>query len=241
MKRFIALILFVLPPAGALAHGGTAGKVDYSKAEETAFGRAADPEKAQRTIRVEMSDQMRFSPAEITVKRGETVRFVPMNEGQVPHEMVLGTMDELKEHAALMRKFPNMEHDEPNMAHVAPGKSGEMGWRFTKAGTFYYGCLQPGHFEAGMVGKVIVTQAEAAGEQPAAPLSKGEIRKVDREAGKITIKHGPLENLGMPAMTMVFRVKDAAMLDQVKPGDKVSFEAEQVGGALTVVRIEPAR
>ena len=104
-----------------------------------------------------MSDRMRYSPAEVTVKRGEIVRFVPVNEGQLTHEMVLGTMDELKEHAALMRKFPKMEHDEPNMAQVSPGKSGEMGWQFTKAGTFYYGCLQPGHFEAGMVGKVIVT------------------------------------------------------------------------------------
>ena len=72
------------------------------------------------------------------------------------HEMVLGTMDELKKHAELMKKHPGMEHDEPHMAHVASGKTGEMGWRFTQAGTFYYGCLIPGHFEAGMIGKVIV-------------------------------------------------------------------------------------
>lgn len=70
------------------------------------------------------------------------------------------------------------------------------------------------------------------------PLSDGEIRKVDKAAGKLTIKHGPLENLGMPAMTMIFRVKNPAMLDQVKPGDRVRFLAEKVDGALTVTRLE---
>jgi uncharacterized cupredoxin-like copper-binding protein len=145
----------------ALAHGDkphASNGVDYSNAEETAFGRAADPRKAKRTIRVEMNDKMRFEPAELTVKRGEIIRFVPVNKGQVMHEMVLGTMDDLKQHAEMMRKHPEMEHDEPHMAHVAPGKSGEMGWQFTKAGEFFYGCLIPGHFEAGMIGKVKVVQ-----------------------------------------------------------------------------------
>ena len=86
------------------------------------------------------------------------MRFVAANRGKVMHEMVLGTMDELKEHAEMMRKHPGMEHDEPHMLHVQPGKSGEMGWRFTKAGEFYYGCLIPGHFEAGMIGKITVTE-----------------------------------------------------------------------------------
>jgi uncharacterized cupredoxin-like copper-binding protein len=103
-----------------------------------------------------MSDAMRFSPAEVTVKRGEVVRFVVANKGQVLHEMVLGTKAELEKHAELMKKFPGMEHDEPHMAHVDPGKSGEIGWRFTRAGTFYFGCLIPGHYEAGMVGKITV-------------------------------------------------------------------------------------
>jgi len=71
-----------------------------------------------------------------------------------------------------------------------------------------------------------------------APLSEGEIRKVDKAAGKLTIKHGPLENLGMPAMTMIFRVKDAAMLDQVKPGDRIRFLAEKVDGAITVTKLQ---
>ena len=79
-----------------------------------------------------------------------------------------------------------------------------------------------------------------AAHHPAGALSDGEVRKVDKDAKKITIKHGPLANLDMPPMTMVFQVKDPAMLDKVKAGDKVKFEAEKVGGAFTVTRIEPA-
>lgn len=129
---------------------------------DAAFGRPADPAKAKRTVRVEMTDGMRFIPPEISVKRGEILRFVPVNKGKVMHEMVLGTMDDLKQHAEMMKQHPHMgehdEHHDPRAAHVAPGKSGRIGWQFTKAGEFYYGCLIPGHFEAGMVGKVIVTE-----------------------------------------------------------------------------------
>lgn len=74
-----------------------------------------------------------------------------------------------------------------------------------------------------------------------APMSDGEVRKIDKEAGKITIKHGPLANLEMPGMTMVFRVKDPAMLDQVKEGDRIKFVAERMNGALTVTQMEPAK
>ena len=158
MRALLFAIAMAAAPV-ALAHGersDTKDGVDYLKAEEHAFGRAANPKKARRTVRVDMTDQMRFHPAEITVKRGEIVRFVPVNKGQVLHEMVLGTMDELKAHAEMMRKHPGMEHDEPHMAHVAPGKAGEMGWQFTRSGEYFYGCLIPGHFEAGMIGKVRV-------------------------------------------------------------------------------------
>jgi uncharacterized cupredoxin-like copper-binding protein len=124
--------------------------------EETTFGREGDPKKVTRTINVDMSDRMRFTPAELTVKQGETVRFRVKNSGKVMHEMVLGTLEDLKQHAELMRKHPGMEHDEPHMLHVAPRRTGAMAWQFTKAGEFYYGCLIPGHFEAGMIGKVKV-------------------------------------------------------------------------------------
>jgi len=146
---------------GAFAHGneghpGAARPYDAAKVEDTSFGREGDRAKATRTVRLDMSDAMRFTPAEITVKRGETVKLVATNRGQVLHEMVLGTSDELKKHAEMMKKFPDMEHDEPHMAHVKPGESGEIVWQFTKAGEFQFACLIPGHFEAGMVGKVTV-------------------------------------------------------------------------------------
>ena len=103
-----------------------------------------------------MGDNMSFTPADIALKRGETVRFVVHNSGQVLHEMVLGTPQALKAHAAMMKKFPEMEHADANMAHVKPGKTGEIVWQFTRPGEFQFACLQPGHFEAGMVGKVTV-------------------------------------------------------------------------------------
>ncbi|MEX2199061.1 MAG: cupredoxin family protein [Burkholderiales bacterium] len=158
MRRLLIAALIAHPTLG-LAHGEKAQAphaIDYSKAEQTLFGIAADPMSATRTVRIDMTDAMRFTPSAIMVERGEVVRFVAANKGKVLHEMVLGTMDELKMHAELMKKHPGMEHDEPHMAHVAPGKAGEIGWKFTRAGTFYFGCFIPGHFEAGMIGKVIV-------------------------------------------------------------------------------------
>ena len=158
MTRFAILAAILLAvSAGAAAHGGrTTPAHDYKKARETAFGKASDPRHAARTVRVDMADTMRFTPSEITVKQGDTVRFVATNRGKLPHEMVLGTRKELEAHAALMKKHPGMEHDEPNMLHVSPGTTGEMGWQFTRAGEFFFACLEPGHYEAGMVGKVIV-------------------------------------------------------------------------------------
>ena len=153
------------PLAFAQDHGG------HGRPKETAFGRPADAKKASRVVRVEMSDQMRFTPAQITVKQGEIVRFEPVNKGQVMHEMVLGTLDDLKMHAEVMKKNPGMPHDAPHMAHVAPGKSGTIGWQFTKPGEFFYACLVAGHFEAGMIGKVTVQGAQQHHGHRADPAS----------------------------------------------------------------------
>ena len=79
-----------------------------------------------------------------------------------------------------------------------------------------------------------------AAKAGAGAMSSGEVKKVDKDAGKLTIKHGPLENLDMPGMTMVFRVQDPTMLNDLKAGDKINFVAEKVGGAITVVRLERA-
>jgi uncharacterized cupredoxin-like copper-binding protein len=110
-----------------------------------------------------MTDAMRFTPASIEVKRNETVRFRITNSGKIKHEMVLGTEKELKEHYELMKKNPEMEHDDPNMVTLGPGKSGEIVWQFTKAGKVDFGCLQPGHYDAGMKGAVKVAAGNAKG------------------------------------------------------------------------------
>ena len=112
---------------------------------------------AERAIAVTMDDTMRYDPPEVTVKKGEKVRFVATNRGKLVHEMVIGTRKQLEDHAKHMREHPGMEHhDHDGVLRLDPGKSGEMAYTFRSAGTFYYGCLEPGHFEAGMIGKVIV-------------------------------------------------------------------------------------
>ena len=162
MQRTLMILLAaaLAAPAAARAHGEAKRDAKTGKSaistEEKSFGREGDPAKVSRTIAVDMGDTFRFTPREVSVKRGETIRFVVKNSGKLMHEMVLGSMAELKEHARLMQKLPDMEHDEPYMAHVEPGKTVEMVWQFTRAGEFHYGCLVPGHFEAGMIGKIVV-------------------------------------------------------------------------------------
>ena len=154
-----AATVLLLVVTGASGHGDESKRSQRkptSEVVEKPFGRSADAKTATRTIKVDMSDKMRFTPEVLSIKRGETVRFLVKNSGKTLHEMVLGTLQELKEHAELMRKFPEMEHDEPYMAHVKPGHTEALAWQFTKAGEFFYGCLVPGHFEAGMLGKIVV-------------------------------------------------------------------------------------
>jgi uncharacterized cupredoxin-like copper-binding protein len=118
--------------------------------------------KVDRTITVDMTDNMRFTPARISVRRGETIRFLVKNSGQVKHEMVIGSMAELKEHAEMMRKMPEMAHDDEDelssQVTVEPGETGEIVQHFTKAGAYDFACLQPGHFEAGMKGLIAVKE-----------------------------------------------------------------------------------
>ena len=161
-RRFnliIAVAAMSALPLAALAHGTD----DHVKpanaaisADEHAFGVEGDPKMANRTILISMDDTMHYSRPEIRVRQGETVTFVISNKGKLLHELVIGTEDELQKHAELMRKNPDMEHDEPYMAHVKPGVTEKMTWRFTKAGTFLFGCLVAGHFEAGMKGRIVV-------------------------------------------------------------------------------------
>jgi len=139
-----------------LASSPVAAHDDAHHSADDAYGKPGDPAKVSRTIVIDMTDKMRFTPASITVKKGDTVRFTVKNSGQLKHEMVIGSAKQLREHAALMKKFPEMEHEDPNQVSLDSGTSGDMVWQFTKAGTFDFACLQPGHFEAGMRGKIVV-------------------------------------------------------------------------------------
>jgi uncharacterized cupredoxin-like copper-binding protein len=128
-----------------------------AKKEQKDWGIAGDANQAKRSIDVGMSDTMRFTPDRIAIKLGETLRFVVRNNGKQMHEFVIGTQAENAKHAELMLKFPNMEHDEPYMAHVPPGKTGQIVWTFNRAGQFEFACLIAGHYQAGMVGTITVS------------------------------------------------------------------------------------
>jgi uncharacterized cupredoxin-like copper-binding protein len=155
-QQLVALAALALSGA-AVANGNHAGGHGHDN-EESAIGKPGVVAKAGRTVTVEMSDTMRYTPADIQVKQGETVRFVVKNLGKVKHEMSLGTEKELLEHLEQMKKYPDMEHDEPSKLSLAPGKQGEIVWQFTKAGPVNFACLMPGHFEAGMKGAIKVAK-----------------------------------------------------------------------------------
>ena len=140
---------------GTESHGKPKASVAQA-AEQMPWGIQAAPHEVSQTIEVRMSDAMRFSPEKLQFKEGEVVRFVIHNDGALLHEFVLGTKETNDEHAELMKRFPNMEHDEPYMAHVEPGKQGEILWRFNRAGDFYFACLIAGHYQAGMIGQIRV-------------------------------------------------------------------------------------
>lgn len=133
------------------AHGG---HETTSQGQE--IGKPGDSKKVSRVVSIDMNDLMRFGPSDIAVKQGETIRFVVSNKGKLVHEIVLGTMDELKAHGASMQMAPDAAHDDPSAARVDPGQQKALVWQFTKVGDVFYACLIPGHFEAGMVGKIKV-------------------------------------------------------------------------------------
>ena len=136
------------------SHDGHHG-VEFDPVENE-FGMYEPDMHVTKTIEVDMSDTMRFTPDNITVNKGDVIKFVHKNTGQQMHEFVLGTPASLDEHAEMMKKFPGMEHSEPYMLHVPPGEEGEIIWKFSKSGEFAFGCLIPGHFDAGMKGVVKV-------------------------------------------------------------------------------------
>jgi uncharacterized cupredoxin-like copper-binding protein len=161
MQTLLLAVALSLAGTVAFAHGdehrSNASKAVVKK-EQKAWGIAGDAKAAKRTVTLSMTDNMRFTPDKIEVRSGETVKLLMKNEGKLLHEFVIGTKQELDKHAALMMKFPDMEHDEPYMAHVPPGKTGEIIWTFNRAGEFDFACLIAGHYQAGMVGKISVSR-----------------------------------------------------------------------------------
>lgn len=149
----IALVLstYMLPAFGHEQHnhGHNHGQ------ESFAAGEPGNAKKPSRTIEVQMSE-MEYTPSRIEVKRGEQIRFVIRNVGKEDHEFLLATTEENLKHAEVMKKNPKMEHDEPNGVRLAPSKSAEIVWKFTKAGTFEYSCLIPDHRDYGMIGRIVV-------------------------------------------------------------------------------------
>lgn len=146
--------VLVVSPAAVWADGSH----DNAEAEATDFGKPGSAATATRTIEISMGDNMRFQPEKLEIKQGEVIRFKLKNTGKVPHEMVLGTADEIQEHADMMKKMPNMQHHDANMVRLQPGESGEIIWNFDLAGDFQFVCLMPGHREAGMKGDIHVTE-----------------------------------------------------------------------------------
>jgi uncharacterized cupredoxin-like copper-binding protein len=153
LSALIAPWLVTAALAGG-THGGGHGTASIGEP-----GKAAQ---VSRTIEVQMLDTMRYTPADFTVKQGETIRFVVTNVGKLKHEFVLGTDKDLKEHYEVMKKFPEMEHSDPNMVSLEPGKTGEVIWKFSKSGSVSIACLHPGHYDAGMKGKVTVASSKGA-------------------------------------------------------------------------------
>ncbi|GAB2907479.1 cupredoxin family protein [Paralcaligenes sp. KSB-10] len=165
MKKTLLLLLLLLGamPALVLAAGGHIDGHDMKSMpgqgmsgieNGSATGRPGDAVNVSRTVDIVMDDTMRFHPGQIQVRPGETVRFLLKNAGKIPHEMMIGSTAELKEHAAMMRNMPGMNHAEPNVITLDPGQKGDMIWQFPQTGIVDFACLVPGHMEAGMIGKI---------------------------------------------------------------------------------------
>ena len=162
MKQTVSILMLSLLPSLAMAADDHGDHHSHNMAEmqqhTQGVGQPGKEADVSRTIDIDMDDNMRFSPQQIEVKVGETVRLQVKNLGKVAHELVIGDVASLQEHAEMMRQMPEMEHDEPNMINLQPGEQGELIWTFDQAGTVDFACLIPGHLESGMKGQVQVSK-----------------------------------------------------------------------------------
>lgn len=161
IKSTIVAAIVALLAALSLLTGVGIPVPGYAHDKHTTFsaGEPGNPKKPARTIKVIMREEgkkMLFEPDRIEVRKGEQIRFVLMNEGIEKHEFMLATIPENRKHAEDMKRYPDMEHEDPNGIQLHPFVGGEIIWKFTKTGEFEFACLFPGHYEAGMHGKIIV-------------------------------------------------------------------------------------
>jgi uncharacterized cupredoxin-like copper-binding protein len=151
LKAFLAAAALVVGLSG-VAHG-------HGDEHETAYGKPGDPKKPARVVQIVMREsdgKMLFIPDKLRIRKGEQIRFQLRNNGEIDHEFVVGTLEENLKHMKEMEKNPDMEHDDPNAKRLKPKTKGEIVWQFTKAGTFDFSCMIPGHREAGMFGTIVV-------------------------------------------------------------------------------------
>jgi uncharacterized cupredoxin-like copper-binding protein len=155
-KRGIVLLAFAALVTGAI---GAPAKLYAHAAEHFSAGEPGDPTKPFRIVRISIHDGkggMGYTPQSLEVHLGEQIKFIIWNDGIYNHEFILASTAGNLKHAALMKKYPDMEHDDPNGKTIGPYNGAEILWRFSKKGTFEFSCLIPGHREAGMIGKVAV-------------------------------------------------------------------------------------
>lgn len=165
MKKRTAVLVVALLSVGINvqaqehSHGHNDATTTVKK-QQTEWGIAGDPKAVTRTIQISMTDNMRFTPDKIDVKQGDVVKFVLTNDGKLLHEFVIGTKPVLDKLAALVAKSPDeVDHERSDRIHVEPGKVGKVVWNFNRVGAFDFACLLPGHYQAGMVGKINVAVA----------------------------------------------------------------------------------
>jgi uncharacterized cupredoxin-like copper-binding protein len=158
----VATVGLLLTPTAAIVATHVAMSRPASAHEDHgnfSAGQPGDPKKSTRVVNIKMfegSGKMGYEPARIEVRRGEQIRFVLQNDGEEDHEFILATVAENRKHAEVMKKNPDMEHDDPNAKRLLPQGHGEIVWKFTKRGTFEFACLIPGHYEKGMFGRITV-------------------------------------------------------------------------------------
>jgi uncharacterized cupredoxin-like copper-binding protein len=255
---------FTIPAYAAGTHGGDHDAVKVEEAEAhgadghsdnhaamMGVGMPGDAAKVDRTVNVIMIEtdngEMLLKGDELTFEKGETVRFIIRNKGEQEHEFVLDTVERNAAHKIEMAKMM-MEHDDPNRITLDAGASGEVIWTFSNDGTFEAACLMPGHYESGMFRTVAVGDQITKASMTMAPAdvqvaqadveyTKGTVTKVDAKGGKVTIDHGPLLNLDMPGMKMVFRA-DEEIISKLSEGQNIDFVAEPVKGKLTVTQLK---